>query len=258
MIEYSTSNTAITGQGTYSGFQISDAVLSARGISNVITQDQIVEILSQVVNQGSIVNTYNLYVAVHIASTLRVVNSDGRNMCEEYYAYHSTLNSAASYGVIPSYCQDKCPLTVSATHELAKAITDPYEYTAWYDDVKKYEIGDKCNLQSASVMLNGAQYDVTKIWSNQKNACVPFERPDLACLYNDLNFGGDEQCFKDVGYHDVAQNDQASSIYVKPGCVVKAAVDGGMTGNNQEFIGNVGWLGDEWNDVISSLTITCS
>ena len=89
------------------------------------------------------------------------------------------------------------------------------------------------------------------------NANSPFAPPVLACTFTDLNFGGTAQCFRDAGYYDVSMNDQISSLNVKAGCIVKAASDGGMQGKTKDFTGSVGWIGDELNDQISSLTITC-
>ena len=66
--------------------------------------------------------------------------------------------------------------TVVSSHEVAEAMTDPNIGVAnqnqdehqlgWYDD-QNSEIGDMCEGQSATV----AGYRVTKLWSNQHNAC---------------------------------------------------------------------------------------
>jgi len=80
----------------------------------------------------------------------------------------------------------------------------------------------------------------------------------LACLYNDVGLKGGVQCLRRPGYYDVAYNDAISSISLDPGCTLKAATDGGMQGNTKVFSSTAGWVGDDINDQISSMTLTCS
>jgi len=58
-------------------------------------------------------------------------------------------------------------LTVTASHELCEAITDPVPGQGWYDD-NNGEIGDICAWTTKTV----GQYTVQQEWSNSANACV--------------------------------------------------------------------------------------
>jgi hypothetical protein len=58
-------------------------------------------------------------------------------------------------------------LTVTSSHELAEAITDPVPGAGWYDDVNG-EIGDICAWQTETI----AGYSVQKEWSNAQGQCV--------------------------------------------------------------------------------------
>ena len=53
-------------------------------------------------------------------------------------------------------------LTVTASHELCEAITDPIPGQEWYDN-QNGEIGDICAWQTKKI----GQYTVQKEWSNQ-------------------------------------------------------------------------------------------
>ena len=81
-----------------------------------------------------------------------------------------------------SGCGASTPLnnqTSVASHELIEAVTDPAvglanvygPPLAWHN--KTYgEIGDICNAQQSSIILNGLAYNMQKEWSNSKGACI--------------------------------------------------------------------------------------
>jgi len=58
-------------------------------------------------------------------------------------------------------------LTVTSSHELCEAITDPIPGQGWYDQ-NNGEIGDICAWQTKQV----GNYTVQKEWSNNANNCV--------------------------------------------------------------------------------------
>lgn len=81
-----------------------------------------------------------------------------------------------------------------------------------------------------------------------------------ATIYEHIDFGGDS---RDVGNNVSISwigglwNDQVSSIFVQPGCVLNAYEHINFGGAHETFIGNVPAVGNWWNDRISSYTCTC-
>ena len=79
------------------------------------------------------------------------------------------------YAVLPSPdcrgCSGDRPaleaLTITASHELAEAITDPVPGTGWYDDAVG-EIGDICAWRTKTV----GDYVVQTEWSNAARSCI--------------------------------------------------------------------------------------
>jgi len=80
----------------------------------------------------------------------------------------------------------------------------------------------------------------------------------LACLYNDVGFKGKFQCLSQPGYYDVGYNDAISSIALSPGCTLTVATDGGLQGKTTDFTTTAEWVGDDFNDQISSVKLTCT
>lgn len=80
----------------------------------------------------------------------------------------------------------------------------------------------------------------------------------LACLYNDVGFKGKFQCLSQPGYYDVGYNDAISSIGVVLGCTLTVATDGGLQGKTTDFTTTAEWVGDDFNDQISSVKLTCT
>ncbi|KAJ3254291.1 hypothetical protein HK103_007261 [Boothiomyces macroporosus] len=81
----------------------------------------------------------------------------------------------------------------------------------------------------------------------------------LACVYWDANFGGRQICYTEQGYYDAPWNDAISSlIVVAPKCKVTLAEDGNMGGRTKTFgYGSVPYVGKDFNDITSSLQISC-
>ncbi len=94
--------------------------------------------------------------------------------CLHFCGYHSNFQNTY-YAVMPYPDCRGCTgglspfdaLTVTSSHELCEAITDPIPGTGWYDDANG-EIGDICPWQTK--IVDG--YTVQTEWSNSANACV--------------------------------------------------------------------------------------
>ncbi|KAJ3310574.1 hypothetical protein HDV04_004917 [Boothiomyces sp. JEL0838] len=136
----------------------------------------------------------NTYYAIHFAPGITIVQPGGDTSCEEFCAYHSTIQNVGGYiyyGIIPDQggnCATGCgndPLPFNnlcsvSSHELVEAVTDPAvglatayaSPLAWYDPMNG-EIGDICNANQGKIVGgNGITYVVQKEWSNKANACI--------------------------------------------------------------------------------------
>jgi len=98
-------------------------------------------------------------------------------------------------------------LTITAEHEYAETVTDPYPGGGWYDSTGlSGEIGDKCGVglnpffnggyfpvsyqvPLGNVWLLGHYYAIQSLWSNRDNACViPFDNVNHLYLLD--GYGG--------------------------------------------------------------------
>lgn len=106
------------------------------------------------------------------------VQFQGSLSCQVFCGYHNDIGGNIFYAVMPfpdcSGCLNGSPLeslTVTSSHELCEAITDPIAGQGWYwfaDQQNQGEIGDVCEGGSKQV---GA-FTVQKEWSNSANRCV--------------------------------------------------------------------------------------
>jgi hypothetical protein len=103
------------------------------------------------------------------------VTQGGSASCQVFCGYHDSIASQTFYAVMP---YPGCPgctggmdvfnaLTVTASHELCEAITDPIPGQGWYDD-QNGEIGDFCAWKTKTL---GA-YTVQMEWSSKAAACI--------------------------------------------------------------------------------------
>jgi hypothetical protein len=103
------------------------------------------------------------------------VDLDGASSCVSFCGYHNSLDGEIFYAVMPypecEGCSAEMPvldaLTVTISHELCEAITDPIPGQGWYDD-HNGEIADICAWQIKQ--LGG--YAVQLEWSNREGRCV--------------------------------------------------------------------------------------
>jgi hypothetical protein len=99
----------------------------------------------------------------------------GARSCQVFCGYHSDIDGQVFYAVVPFPGCAGCAgglatldaLTVTSSHELCEAITDPIPGQGWYDDANG-EIGDICAWQTKQV----GPYTVQREWSNGANACI--------------------------------------------------------------------------------------
>ena len=104
------------------------------------------------------------------------VTAGGSSSCSSFCGYHDAINSQVYYAVMPYPDCSGCSgsglapidaLTVTSSHELCEAITDPVPGQGWYDQ-SNGEIGDICAWQTKQV----GNYTVQQEWSNKANSCV--------------------------------------------------------------------------------------
>jgi hypothetical protein len=103
------------------------------------------------------------------------VTAGGSSSCSSFCGYHDAINGQIYYAVMPypdcTGCSNNlsvlASLTVTSSHELCEAITDPVPGQGWYDQ-NNGEIGDICAWQTKQV----GSYTVQQEWSNSANSCV--------------------------------------------------------------------------------------
>jgi len=103
------------------------------------------------------------------------VTQGGSASCKVFCGYHDAIANDIFYAVMPfpdcSGCSSSLSnfdaLTVTASHELCEAITDPIPGQGWYDN-QNGEIGDICAWKTKKI----GQYTVQQEWSNSRGSCV--------------------------------------------------------------------------------------
>lgn len=134
---------------------------------------------------------YMIYFPLNTA-----INSGTEEVCSQFGGYHGEANYVEGnvskqfcYAVIGECAGTTGEQTITASHELIEAMTDPFPYTAHgygldvgVDDPWELEngqeVGDMCEYED-SVADGG--FEVTKSWSNKAAAmgldpCVPADR----------------------------------------------------------------------------------
>jgi Peptidase inhibitor family I36 len=78
------------------------------------------------------------------------------------------------------------------------------------------------------------------------------------CVYEHANFKGWRLCFnygQDVGYIGNSANDKVSSIWMQRGVVLTICEHANYAGGCRTLYQNEPYVGDGWNDIISSLSV---
>lgn len=112
---------------------------------------------------------YFIYLPSGVTVTL-----SGQASCSAFCGYHDAVGGKIYYAVEPYPDCQGClggaaafdALTITSSHELCEAVTDPVPGQGWYDDANG-EIGDICAWQTKTI----GSYTVQLEWSNAAGAC---------------------------------------------------------------------------------------
>lgn len=170
MAEYSVANYRI-GYGT----RIGTTTLTTPDVSGSVDDTAIQQMIQQQISASTLpqANANTIYF-VFLPSGVTVTQG-GQASCQVFCGYHDATSNDIFYAVMPypdcSGCSSglatRDALTVTASHELCEAITDPIPGEGWYDN-QNGEIGDICAWQTKTL----GQYTVQKEWSNAAGSCV--------------------------------------------------------------------------------------
>lgn len=157
------------------GKRIGTVTLTSPDVSGSVDDSAIQKMIQQQISAGTLPkSTANTIYFVFLPSGVTVTQG-GSASCQVFCGYHDATTSDIFYAVMPypgcSGCSNGMvildALTVTASHELCEAITDPIPGEGWYDN-QNGEIGDICAWQTKKL----GQYTVQKEWSNKTGSCV--------------------------------------------------------------------------------------
>jgi hypothetical protein len=157
------------------GHRIGTVTLTDPDVAKTVDDSSIRQMIEQQVAAEKLPSSNpNLIYFVFLPSGVTVTQS-GSDSCKVFCGYHDAIASEIFYAVMPfpdcSGCASNLSsfdaLTVTASHELCEAITDPVPGEGWYDN-QNGEIGDICAWQTKKV----GQYTVQKEWSNKAGSCA--------------------------------------------------------------------------------------
>jgi len=157
------------------GSRIGTMTLTAPEVSGTVDDSQVQQMIEQQISGGAFpASNADLIYFLFLPSGVTVTQG-GSASCKVFCGYHDAISDKIWYAVMPfpdcSGCASSFAtfeaLTVTASHELSEAITDPIPGEGWYDS-QNGEIGDICAWQTKQV----GQYTVQKEWSNRAGSCV--------------------------------------------------------------------------------------
>lgn len=157
------------------GKHIGTLTLAKPDVNKSVDDSAIQKMISEQISAGKLPpSNPNIIYFVFLPSGVTVTQS-GSASCKVFCGYHDAITNDVFYAVMPfpdcSGCSSGLPtfdaLTVTASHELCEAITDPIPGQGWYDN-QNGEIGDICAWQTKKI----GQYTVQKEWSNQTGSCT--------------------------------------------------------------------------------------
>jgi hypothetical protein len=173
LAEYGVDGTPI-GQGTFAG----SVQVPSPAPDTVTTDEQIRSFLQDQIAAGTLPPTganslYFVFTPPGVSVSL-----SGDLSCQVFCGYHDAIGGQVFYAVVPSPDCAGCSqgstldsLTVTCSHELAEAVTDPIPGQGWYwfaDANNQGEIGDVCVGQTKAV----GDYLVQLEWSNTAGGCA--------------------------------------------------------------------------------------
>lgn len=157
------------------GKRTGSVALTSPDVSETVDDAAIQQIIQQQIAAGKLpAATPDLLYFVFLPTGVTVTQG-GSASCKAFCGYHDAIANDIFYAVMPfpdcSGCSSGLSnfdaLTVTASHELCEAITDPVPGEGWYDN-QNGEIGDICAWQTKTV----GSYTVQKEWSNHAGSCV--------------------------------------------------------------------------------------
>lgn len=157
------------------GKDIGTITLTSPDVSKTVDDAAIQQMIQNQISAGKLPTPGpDLIYFVFLPSGVTVTQG-GSASCQVFCGYHDAIKNQTFYAVMPfpdcSGCASGLPsfeaLTVTASHELCEAITDPIPGDGWYDS-QNGEIGDICAWQTRKI----GQYTVQKEWSNKAGSCV--------------------------------------------------------------------------------------
>jgi len=157
------------------GARIGTTTLTTPDVSGTVDDAAIQQMIQQQISAGKLPQANANLIYFVFLPTGVTVTQGGSASCQVFCGYHDAIGSDVFYAVMPfpdcSGCANGLApfdaLTVTASHELCEAITDPIPGDGWYDQ-QNGEIGDICAWQTKKV----GQYTVQKEWSNKAGSCV--------------------------------------------------------------------------------------
>jgi len=172
LAEYSTQGQMI-GRGSRSG----TTTITTPDPGTSVADSDIQNMLNTAIANNSLPQpTSNTLYFVYLPSGV-TVTAGGSSSCQTFCGYHDAINGQIFYAVMPYPDCAGCTsnsnlsvfnaLTVTSSHELCEAVTDPVPGQGWYDQ-NNGEIGDICAWQTKQV----GNYTVQLEWSNSANSCV--------------------------------------------------------------------------------------
>ncbi len=170
LAEYST-----PGQTIGHGNRIGTTTMTSSDPGTNVMDSDIQQMLNAAIANSSLPQpTSNTLYFVFLPSGV-TVTAGGSSSCKSFCGYHDAINGQIYYAVMPhpdcSGCTSNLPvldsLTLTSSHELCEAVTDPVPGQGWYDQ-NNGEIGDICAWKTKQV----GNYTVQQEWSNSANSCV--------------------------------------------------------------------------------------
>jgi hypothetical protein len=166
----------VPGMNIGHGKRIGTASVAAPDVAHSLTDAAVRQFLeSQLTSNPQVPPiTANTLYFVYLPPGVRVVQG-GAASCQAFCGYHNDVSGKLFYAVMPypgcAGCLAKLSavdaLTVTSSHELCEAITDPIPGQGWYDD-NHGEIGDICSWKT----MQEGPYTVQLEWSNRGNRCA--------------------------------------------------------------------------------------